>query len=123
MSSKFEEESSATTAATNAQNEESTALADREHQLKKNAEELNVVKILLNNDNVESKTYWNVLIFKRLCEILEKQYMLQQCSRPSSTINAFSKSVYSQNTGFLLPYNHQALGVQVCSILRLSMPL
>lgn len=73
LSDKFGEVSSATIAAANARHEESRAHAERDYQLKKDADELEAVRVLFNDDDDDSKMYRNALKRKRLRKLLEEE--------------------------------------------------
>lgn len=83
LSDKFGEVSSATTAAANARYEEPVAQFDREYQLKKDADGPEVVKFLVNDDDVKKKMFQNFLKRKHLCKLPEDEWISLTGSKPT----------------------------------------
>lgn len=73
LSDKFGVVSSATIAAANVLHEQSRNHGEREYQLRKDANELEAVCVLFNEDDDDSKMYRNELKRKRLRKLLEEE--------------------------------------------------
>lgn len=84
---RFEKISSATTTAANVRHGESRIHGEREYQLKKDADELEAVRVLFNDDDDDSMMYRNSLKIKCLRKLLKEQgQSVKASSSPSAGV-------------------------------------